>query len=560
MKHRLFLIFFALLIIVTSCEKKFDENTIAYIDGAKYTREDLADFYSADYLKNISANVVKERVDDYINMRLAERYLKDVGRFDDFKLKYKIQVKKAREYAQALYNHQVFNRLVSESVYNDLYNRLKSQKLTHHILITYKNPESPEVKRSEKEAFVLINQIRRRANPDNFEELARQYSEDPATRNNGGELGWVQAGKMIAVFDSALFATKTGQISPPFKTSYGYHIVYPKQERSLAVKSKEEEMPRLKILARKTWPDLFIERQRKFIDSLALANPITLHPGAIESYYRVFDSLYTQKTGVFETLLAMPDTFILAEYPEEHVDKNWIVDYMAFFLDHEKVPRFKSPADLTDFIKDNHILDLLVREGSKLNATQSESFQREIDRYRLRMAHAYYYSVVIYEGLEPSEEDLARYYVQHKDKYMMPEKVHVQEILVSDSALAVQISRQLKEGAEFATLAEKYTERPLGKRNRGLLDPFRREQYGEMGNRAFDMKPGDISEPIPLENGRFSIINLIEVYPEAPMEYDLVKKKVIKDYVTEKRTEVKENAFDMLYEKYDVQINPLYKK
>jgi parvulin-like peptidyl-prolyl isomerase len=560
MKVRLFLILLTLILILTSCDKKFDDQTIAYVDGEKYTLEDLSEHYSADYLKGISANVVKERVDDYINMILALRYLKETGRDDDYSFKYKIQVKKAREYAQALYDHEVFKHLISDETYDELYNRIKSQKLTHHILITYKNPRNPDVERTDKDAFLLINQIRRRANPENFESLAAEYSEDPVTRNKGGNLGWVKAGQMIAVFDSALFATKTGQISPPFKTSYGYHIVYPKQERSLAVKSREEEMPRLKILARKLWPERFLERQREYIDSLTQKNPLTLYPKGIESFYAVFDSLMSQRRNVFKTLLDMPDTFLLAEYPGVKIDKDWVVDYMAFFLDHEKFPRFKSAEDLTDFVRDNHILDLLVRTGSRLGEVKGEEFQRKINRYILRTAHAYYSGVVIYEGLEPTEEDLARYYVQNKSNYMMPKQVHVQEILVSDSSLAREIHKKLTEGAVFADLAEKYTERPAGKRNRGLLDPFHKGQYGEMGKWAFEMKPGEISEPIPLKDGRFSIIQVIEFYPESPMAYNSVKKKVVQDYVREKRAEAKENAFQTLYEKYDVQINPLYQK
>ncbi|HAE87180.1 TPA: hypothetical protein DCG86_04065 [Candidatus Marinimicrobia bacterium] len=560
MKFRLFLILLTLILFVTSCGKKFDDQTIAYVDGEKYTLEDLSDFYSAEYLKGISANVIKERVDDYINMILASRYLKETGRFDDYQLKYKIQVKKAREYAQALYDHEVFKQLIDDETYDELYNRIKSQKLTHHILITYKNPRNPDVERTDKEAFVLINQIRRRAKPENFESLAAEYSEDPVTRDKGGNLGWVRAGQMIAVFDSALFATKTGQISPPFKTSYGYHIIYPKQERSLAVKSREEEMPRLKILARKMWPERFIERQMEYIDSLTQANPLTLYPNDIKSFYTVFDSLMSQRKNVFKTLLDMPDTFLLAEYPGVKIDKDWVLDYMAFFLDHEEIPRFKSAEDLTDFVRDNHILDLLVRNGSRLDAVKSEDFQRKINRYILRTAHAYYYNVVIFEGLEPTEEDLARYYVRNKSNYMTPEQVRVQEVLVSDSLLAREIHKKLIEGAVFADLAEKYTERPAGKRNRGLLDPFHKGQYGEMGKRAFEMKPGDLSGPIPLKDGRFSIIQVIEFYPETPLAYDSVKKKVVQDYVRDKRAEAKENAFLTLYEKYDVQINPLYKK
>jgi peptidyl-prolyl cis-trans isomerase C len=558
MKRLLPMLLFILILLTASCSKKFDDDIIAYVDGQKYTLDDLADFYSADYLKGASTDVVKSRANDFVRMKVSEKYLKDMGRFDDFQLKYKIKTRESRQLAQALYDKAVFNYLITPETYDELYDRLKSQKRTSHIMISFKNPNNPEIERSEREAYEMIRRIRFRANEDNFESLAEEYTDDPTTRNRGGDMGWLHAGQMIAVFDSALFATKTGQISAPFKTSYGYHIIYPKQERSLAVKSKDEEMSRLKMLAKKTWPDRFLERQRSFIDSLARANPITINHKEIEAYYRRYDEILEKQGDVFETLLAIEDTFILAEYPGTTVNKQWVIDYMAFFLDKKDVPRFQSPADLKAFIEDNHVLDLLIREGVKTGVKETASFKKEMERYRLRTAHAYYTGIVVFEGLEPTEEEIARYYVRNKEKYMNPRTVRVQEILVSDSTLAIQLHQWLLDGEDFATLAEEYTERPVGKRNKGLLNPIKEGQYGEMGARAFEMEAGELSEPIPLSNGKFSIINIIEFLPESPIPYDLVKNQAKSHLIREKRDKAQQESFENLYEKYDVQINPLY--
>jgi len=58
-----------------------------------------------------------------------------------------------------------------------------------------------------------------------FAALAKQYSTDPATKNKGGELGWFGHGQMVAPFDKAAFSMKVGQISPPVKSPFGYHII-----------------------------------------------------------------------------------------------------------------------------------------------------------------------------------------------------------------------------------------------------------------------------------------------------------------------------------------------
>lgn len=58
-----------------------------------------------------------------------------------------------------------------------------------------------------------------------FEGMAKLLSEDPGSANKGGALGRFGHGQMVAEFDSAAFATPDGQISKPFATAYGYHIV-----------------------------------------------------------------------------------------------------------------------------------------------------------------------------------------------------------------------------------------------------------------------------------------------------------------------------------------------
>lgn len=58
-----------------------------------------------------------------------------------------------------------------------------------------------------------------------FEELAKAESEDPGSKRNGGRLNWFGAGQMVPEFEEAAFSLQNGQVSEPFKTSYGYHIV-----------------------------------------------------------------------------------------------------------------------------------------------------------------------------------------------------------------------------------------------------------------------------------------------------------------------------------------------
>lgn len=78
------------------------------------------------------------------------------------------------------------------------------------------------VQAKRKQAEDVLN--RARAGED-FAKLAEEYSEDPTSKNNGGELPPIQHGEMAAEFDEAAFSLSTNQISDLVKTIYGYDII-----------------------------------------------------------------------------------------------------------------------------------------------------------------------------------------------------------------------------------------------------------------------------------------------------------------------------------------------
>lgn len=58
-----------------------------------------------------------------------------------------------------------------------------------------------------------------------FTAVAKQYSTDPGSKDKGGELGFFRRGQMTPSFDKAAFSMKAGQISPPIKSPFGYHVI-----------------------------------------------------------------------------------------------------------------------------------------------------------------------------------------------------------------------------------------------------------------------------------------------------------------------------------------------
>jgi peptidyl-prolyl cis-trans isomerase SurA len=68
----------------------------------------------------------------------------------------------------------------------------------------------------------VLAQLRRGAD---FETMARRYSDDPGTKDRGGDLGWFRRGMMVSSFDRAAFALKPGEMSNVIQSPFGYHII-----------------------------------------------------------------------------------------------------------------------------------------------------------------------------------------------------------------------------------------------------------------------------------------------------------------------------------------------
>ncbi len=100
---------------------------------------------------------------------------------------------------------------------------------------------------TEAEAKDLLAKLHDKKTPLSFAEAAQQFSKDPGSKGNGGELGWFRAQVMVPEFGAALQTMKAGEVSQePVKTQFGYHIISLEEVRETPIDSLELSQERIK--------------------------------------------------------------------------------------------------------------------------------------------------------------------------------------------------------------------------------------------------------------------------------------------------------------------------
>ncbi|MDC2863689.1 MULTISPECIES: peptidylprolyl isomerase PrsA [unclassified Bacillus (in: firmicutes)] len=167
--------------------------------------------------KNVLRNLVMQKVfiknypvkDDAVNKRFDE-YKKQAG--DQFATYLKQSGMTEKDVKELVRGELAMKEAVSKSITDkEIKDNYKPEVKASHILV--KDEETAKKVKAEL------------AQGKSFEDLAKQYSQDPGSKDKGGDLGYFKPGSMVKEFEDAAYKLKKDEISDPVKTQYGYHII-----------------------------------------------------------------------------------------------------------------------------------------------------------------------------------------------------------------------------------------------------------------------------------------------------------------------------------------------
>ncbi len=163
--------------------------------------------------------------------------------YDKNKSKYQVPERRVVRYALVDVNQIRQSLQVSDDMLKQQYQaniqqyQVPNRVHVEHILFMTVGKTDAEVEEIKKKAEDVLKQVKKGGK---FEDLAKKYSEDPGSKDKGGDLSWITQGQTVPEFEKTAFSLSPGQVSDLVKTQYGFHIIKVLEKETARTKPFDE--------------------------------------------------------------------------------------------------------------------------------------------------------------------------------------------------------------------------------------------------------------------------------------------------------------------------------
>lgn len=245
-----------------------------------------------------------------------------------------------------------------------------------------------------------------------------------------------------------------------------------------------------------------------------------------------------------ETTEEKTDTDILAKIGDEVITKADLEEALKGLPERTRIR-------LRDEVLDQLIeVKVFSKEAIEAGLDKESEFKDAMEKATKEILSKYYIKKNIDTRSEPAEEEIKAYYTEHKDQYLLPEGVLIQEILVKNKEDAEDIMKKLKKGQSFETLVKLKSISPSWK-NSGRLLIYKGRTDPELEKVAFSLEKEKLSDIIKTGQG-YEIIKVLEKTDKREITFEEAKKDIRYQLYWKKRNEL----MDSYYKKANVDRKP----
>ena len=219
-------------------------------------------------------------------------------------------------------------------------------------------------------------------------------------------------------------------------------------------------------------------------------------------------------------------------------------------IQYQEMVKGKKKEFLNELVKE----ELLYEEAVKAGIENDPETQEVISAAHRKILISGLLKKRVEDNLSVSEEDIKKYYDEHSEEFMLPERWRASHILVDTEEEAKEAKKQLDQGADFSELAEERSKDATSRRA-GDVGYFSKGQLiPEFESTCFELEIGEISDIVKTQFG-YHIIKLTEKKSPEVQEFLKVKDVIKKEMEREQKIKLLEELMADLQDKAKVTIN-----
>jgi peptidyl-prolyl cis-trans isomerase SurA len=229
MKFRKLNVLFATLLccsIISNAQPVADP-VLMTVAGKNITKSEFEAIYHKNNTKNAASDAksLEDYLQLFINFKLKVKEAEELGLDTVSAFKNELEGYRKQLAAPYLTDNEVNDKLLKEA-----YDRMKKDVRASHILIKCDAGAFPkDTLAAYNKAIAARNRILK---GEDFAKVAKEVSEDPSAKDNGGDLGYFTSMQMVYPFESAAFNAELNKVTMPIRTRFGYHIILKSEERA----------------------------------------------------------------------------------------------------------------------------------------------------------------------------------------------------------------------------------------------------------------------------------------------------------------------------------------
>ncbi|MCP3872797.1 MAG: peptidylprolyl isomerase [Desulfobacteraceae bacterium] len=215
-----------ILCVIAGCSSD-KSGGLASINGKDVSKAEFDAYLKFKRVDTSNQKRVDAMLDQYLERKALVDVIKEKNLLDKALVEAELEDFRTQMYISRYFDKFLKDTVTNQSItnYYNTHEKDYSQekaRVAHILIRTNKKMSEPEREvrlTMAREAFSKIKK------GEEFAQVAKEYSEDKISSKKGGDLGWIKKGSISKSFSEKVFSLKSDEVTEPFETPFGYHVV-----------------------------------------------------------------------------------------------------------------------------------------------------------------------------------------------------------------------------------------------------------------------------------------------------------------------------------------------